>query len=233
MSELFPLFRADLDPVLRTGVSRGWFARLTGRIGCHAEALSPEFRRRALDLVAGGRTVVEVAELLGIAESCLYRWKGRDLVDRGLKIGQNQRGIGGAGRRAGADPGPGGRGQDPAQGSSSGGAGGAPKDRFGLVADLHHDSVRVGHACNVRGVSRSGYYEWASRAPSTRGIRHVWLTDLIGAIHATSNRTYGQLRVHAELVHGNGVAVGHHTVQQLMSRVSLPRRHAALPRHRR
>jgi transposase-like protein len=47
----------------------------------------PEFRRRALDLVASGRTVVEVAELLGIAESCLYRWKSRELVDRGLKPG--------------------------------------------------------------------------------------------------------------------------------------------------
>jgi transposase-like protein len=42
----------------------------------------PEFRRKALDLVASGRTVVEVVELLGIAESCLYRWKSRELVDR-------------------------------------------------------------------------------------------------------------------------------------------------------
>jgi hypothetical protein len=68
-------------------VSRGWFARLTGRIGCHPEALPVEFRRKALDLVAGGRTVVEVDALLGTAESCQYRWKSRDLVDRGLKPG--------------------------------------------------------------------------------------------------------------------------------------------------
>ena len=47
----------------------------------------PEFRRRAMDLVASGRTVVEVAELLGIAQSCLYGWKSRDLVERGLKAG--------------------------------------------------------------------------------------------------------------------------------------------------
>jgi transposase-like protein len=45
----------------------------------------PEFRRRALDLVASGRSVREVATMLGIAESCLHRWKSRDLVDRGLK----------------------------------------------------------------------------------------------------------------------------------------------------
>jgi transposase-like protein len=30
-----------------------------------------EFRQRALDLVRSGRSVPEVAELLGIAESCL------------------------------------------------------------------------------------------------------------------------------------------------------------------
>ncbi|TXN32286.1 transposase [Lacisediminihabitans profunda] len=44
-----------------------------------------EFRERALELVRSGRTVVETAELLGIAQSCLYRWKQLDLVDRGLK----------------------------------------------------------------------------------------------------------------------------------------------------
>lgn len=47
----------------------------------------PEFRRRALDLVESGRTVRDVAASLGIAESCLHRWRHRDLVDRGLKAG--------------------------------------------------------------------------------------------------------------------------------------------------
>ena len=47
----------------------------------------PEFRRRALDLVESGRTVRDVAASLGIAESCLHRWRHRDLVDRGLKPG--------------------------------------------------------------------------------------------------------------------------------------------------
>lgn len=47
----------------------------------------PEFRRRALDLIASGRTVRDVAALLAIAESCLYGWKSRDLIDRGLKPG--------------------------------------------------------------------------------------------------------------------------------------------------
>lgn len=43
-----------------------------------------QFRERALRLIRSGRTVVEAAKLLGIAPSCLYRWKQQDLVDRGL-----------------------------------------------------------------------------------------------------------------------------------------------------
>ncbi len=48
---------------------------------------SPEFRRRALDRVAAGRSVRDVAACLGIAESCLYGWKSQDLIDRGIKPG--------------------------------------------------------------------------------------------------------------------------------------------------
>jgi len=44
-----------------------------------------EFRERALELVRAGRTVVDVAATLGIAQSCLYRWKQQDLIDRGMK----------------------------------------------------------------------------------------------------------------------------------------------------
>ncbi|HCE5431448.1 TPA: helix-turn-helix domain-containing protein [Legionella pneumophila] len=35
---------------------------------------SPEFRRRALDLVAQGEPVAATARNLGISESCLRRW---------------------------------------------------------------------------------------------------------------------------------------------------------------
>jgi Transposase len=50
----------------------------------------PEFRVRALDVVRSGRSVPEVAKLLRIAESCLYRWKRQDLVDRGLEPGTSR-----------------------------------------------------------------------------------------------------------------------------------------------
>jgi len=53
-------------------------------------------------------------------------------------------------------------------------------DRFRLVAELNGDGVRVRQACYALGVSTSGFYEWKTRAPSARSIRHAWLTGLIG-----------------------------------------------------
>lgn len=47
----------------------------------------PEFRRRALDLVAQGNPVGQVARDLGISESCLRRWMSIDDVDAGRKEG--------------------------------------------------------------------------------------------------------------------------------------------------
>ena len=50
-------------------------------------AKSPEFRRRALDLVAGGEPVAQVAKNLGISESCLRRWKSQTDIDTGRADG--------------------------------------------------------------------------------------------------------------------------------------------------
>src|SRR3954452_2173185 len=43
----------------------------------------PEFRRRALDLVAAGKTVAEVARLLEVSDQSVYTWRRRELVDLG------------------------------------------------------------------------------------------------------------------------------------------------------
>nr|WP_274636395.1 transposase [Microbacterium bovistercoris] len=50
-------------------------------------ARPPEFRRRALDLVAAGEPVARTARDLGISESCLRRWMERDAIDSGRKPG--------------------------------------------------------------------------------------------------------------------------------------------------
>jgi len=147
-----------------------------------------EFRRRALDLVHSGRTVREVARTLGISENCLYRWKSRDLVDRGLKDGQTSgqtAELREARKRI--------RELEEQVKILSKAAAAVeavvpPKDRFRLVAELVDDGVRVRRACWMLWVSTAGYYEWRHRAPSARAIRHAWLTDQIAAVHDASRR---------------------------------------------
>jgi len=53
--------------------------------------------------------------------------------------------------------------------------------------------------CRVLGVSRSGFYAWHRRRPSTRAQADAALTQTIRTIHADSRKTYGAPRVHAEL----------------------------------
>jgi putative transposase len=76
-------------------------------------------------------------------------------------------------------------------------------------------------ACRVLKVSESGYYARRSGAPSARAIRHVWLTDVIRQVHIASRGTYGIRRVHADLILGQGIAVGHQAVELLMRRAGI------------
>jgi transposase len=46
-----------------------------------------EFRRRALDLVAAGKTVAEVARLLEISDQSIYAWRRQEQLDRGALPG--------------------------------------------------------------------------------------------------------------------------------------------------
>ena len=50
-------------------------------------------------------------------------------------------------------------------------------------------------ACRLLSVAESGYYEWRSRPPSARAVRHAWLTEQILAVHSASRGTYGARRV--------------------------------------
>ena len=47
----------------------------------------PEFRRKVLDLVEAGRTVVDVARDLGISPESIYTWRRQDRIDKGLQPG--------------------------------------------------------------------------------------------------------------------------------------------------
>jgi putative transposase len=83
------------------------------------------------------------------------------------------------------------------------------------------EGIPVQVACRVLDVSVSGYYDWLSRPPSARAIRHAWLTDLIVEVHHAARGAYGARRVHAELRLGRGIVVGHGTIELLMRRAGL------------
>ena len=65
------------------------------------------------------------------------------------------------------------------------------------------------------GVSRSGFYAWAERAPSQRACQNSVLGGGIQRIHEYSRGTYGAPRIHAELAF-EGTHVGRKRVARLM-----------------
>jgi hypothetical protein len=48
---------------------------------------APEFRRRVVELVRGGRPVSVVAAEIGVSEATVYRWREQDRIDRGEQGG--------------------------------------------------------------------------------------------------------------------------------------------------
>ena len=104
-----------------------------------------------------------------------------------------------------------------------------PKDGFRLVAELAAEGVRVRNACYALGVSPSRFCDWQARPPSSRSIRHAWLTDVITAVHAETGGTDGRERMHSEVAHRHGLRIRHNTVGLLKSRAGL----RGLPLYRR
>jgi putative transposase len=82
-----------------------------------------------------------------------------------------------------------------------------PKVRFATVATMVAEGTPVDLACRVHDLSTSGYYASRHRSLSPRQIRHTLLTEMIRRIHAESRGTYGNRRVHAELVLGRGLRI--------------------------
>ena len=84
----------------------------------------------------------------------------------------------------------------------------------------HRAVFPVAAMCRVLGVSSSGYYAWAKRAPSGRATSDAALIERIGAVHVASHGTYGSPRIHAELVEG-GLSISRKRVARLMKAASL------------
>lgn len=180
-----------------------------------------ELRRKVLDLLRAGRSVAQVANDLQISDQTIYLWRRQELIDSGQLPGvtsSDQHELVAARRRIAelelevaayrraaellkeAVP---------------------PKARFVAVATMVAEGIPVTVCCRVVGVSEAGFYAWRSRPASTRSIRHAWLTDMIRGIHTTSRGVYGARRVHAELLLGRCLVVGHGAVELLMRRAGL------------
>jgi putative transposase len=69
--------------------------------------------------------------------------------------------------------------------------------------------------CKVLSVSRSGFYAWRRRSPSSQQLHRRQLSELILEAHQASGRTYGSPRVHRELI-AQGVPCAENTVAKLM-----------------
>ena len=62
---------------------------------------------------------------------------------------------------------------------------------YRIISAEKASGVPVSLACELLEVSRSGYYEWATRAPSDRELTDAFMTEKIREIHATNRGVYG------------------------------------------
>ena len=78
----------------------------------------------------------------------------------------------------------------------------------------------IASSCALLGVSRSGYYAWRDRPPSTHEREDERLRVLVREAHVRSRKTYGSPRVHVELVE-SGVRTSKKRVARLMQEQQL------------
>jgi putative transposase len=90
-----------------------------------------------------------------------------------------------------------------------------------IEAEKAAEGVPVSRACELLGVSRSGYHKWQTRPPSDRALSDAWLIEKITEIHKANRRVYGAPRIHAELRLQYGVHVGRKRVERLMRQAGL------------
>lgn len=98
---------------------------------------------------------------------------------------------------------------------------------FSFIAK-HRGIWPVALICEALGVSRSGFYAWATRGPSDRARRDEALSHEVRKSFLDSDRTYGARRVWRDVLVA-GLDCGLHTIERLMQANALKAR----PRRRR
>ena len=91
--------------------------------------------------------------------------------------------------------------------------------KFRFVQE-NRETFRVGKMCEVLGVSRSGYYAWCQRGPSSREQEDERLATEIRGIHRANRRAYGSPRIYRAL-RDKGIACGRHRVARIMQEEGL------------
>jgi len=91
--------------------------------------------------------------------------------------------------------------------------------RYELIAaeEGNHDVIDM---CAWLDVSRSGYYDWKNREPSTMARRREMLEAEVRSAFEYSDGTYGYRRVHAELAR-RGTVIAPETVRRIMRDLDL------------
>ena len=86
--------------------------------------------------------------------------------------------------------------------------------------EKHRDQFHVTRMCRQLGVSRTGFCQWSTRAPSDRSMANAVLDAQVAAIHAQSKRSYGRPRIVRGL-RKEGLRVGHERVRKSLERQGL------------
>lgn len=84
----------------------------------------------------------------------------------------------------------------------------------------HRDRFHVTRMCCQLEVSRTGYCQWRTRAPSDRSLANAALDAQVAALHAGSKRSYGRPRIVRGL-REQGVQVSHERVRNSLKRQDL------------
>lgn len=92
-------------------------------------------------------------------------------------------------------------------------------EKFALI-EAEQADFEIKMMCRLLGVSTSGFYEWRDRPMSDRALRREALKIRIDEEFATSDRTYGYRRIHAELRRA-GITIDDETVRDLMREMDL------------
>jgi transposase InsO family protein len=91
---------------------------------------------------------------------------------------------------------------------------------YTVIAALEQDGLEVCGACEVLGVSRSGYYRFQQAAESARSQEDARLQPLVQDIFVTHRRRYGARRIAHELA-AQGETCGRGRTRKIMGEMGL------------